>query len=306
MPKPKIVVTNDKKFTSEQKSRLESLGYVTYYDSLPTSGEEYLERVKGADIICSGTAGLDQAYPKLKNVFISIDFVSAAFVNLNVLRKNSVILSNAPGINRHAVSEWIIVMMIYMMRSLGTSINTNESMRKNGKLPPITDGLAFKKVAILGKGNIASRVADICKALEMQVAHFAKNDDLYRAVNDADVVVNALSSNESTYKILDKKFFGSMKKGSYFITVTRQEVVDEDAMLSAIENGTLKSVACDAGGILVGDTDDKYYQKMLSHPKVLVTPHIAYSTELSFKLGCDVMIDNVEAFIKGKPINILT
>ena len=49
----KIVITNKQDFTSEQKKRLESLGDVTYYDKLPKSAEEYLERVKGANIICS-------------------------------------------------------------------------------------------------------------------------------------------------------------------------------------------------------------------------------------------------------------
>jgi phosphoglycerate dehydrogenase-like enzyme len=302
----KIVVTNDQGFSPEQKKRLEGFGDVKYYDELPKDAEEYLRRVKGADIICSGTAGLKDAYPKLKDVFVSIGFVSAAFLDLDVLRKNKVLLSNAPGINRHAVSEWIIGMMIYMMRRLNTSINTPHSMRKNGKLPPLTDGLAYKNVTILGRGNIAERVGKVCGALEMKVSYFNRGDDLFTAVRNADVVVNVLSSNESTYKLLDSDFFKAIKKGGYFITVTRQEIVDEDAMIEAVDIGHLMGVACDAGGILVGDTDDPYYQKLLKHPKVYVTPHISYSTPLSFKMGCDVMIDNVEAYVKGKPINLLT
>jgi len=59
----KIVVTNHQDFTKQQKQRLNKLGDVTHYDSLPESGGEYLKRIKGADIICSGTAGLKDAYP---------------------------------------------------------------------------------------------------------------------------------------------------------------------------------------------------------------------------------------------------
>ncbi len=67
----KIVVTNHQDFTEEQKQRLNSLGDVTYYETLPT-GEEYLQRVKGADVICSGTAGLQDVYAQLKDVYITL------------------------------------------------------------------------------------------------------------------------------------------------------------------------------------------------------------------------------------------
>jgi hypothetical protein len=77
----KIVVTNNHNFTTEQKKRLDSLGDVTYYDALSNNAEEYLEWVKGADIICSGTDGLRDAYPRLKDVYVTVGFVSVAFVD---------------------------------------------------------------------------------------------------------------------------------------------------------------------------------------------------------------------------------
>ena len=76
-------------------------------------------------------------------------------------------------------------------------------------------------------------------------------------------------------------------------------------MLGALDKGILAGVAHDAGGIKVGDTADPFYQKLLKHPKVLVTPHIAYNTDVRARVSYDMMIDNVEAWIKGKPINLL-
>jgi phosphoglycerate dehydrogenase-like enzyme len=112
----RIVVTNDQYFTPAQKSRLDSLGDVTYYHTLPRDGDEYMERVEGADIICSGTAGLIEAYDRLKNVYVTIGFVSAAFVDLDVMKKNGVKISNAPGANQQAVSEWIMWMILSALR----------------------------------------------------------------------------------------------------------------------------------------------------------------------------------------------
>lgn len=193
---PKIVVTNNQDLTPEQKQRLENLGEVTYFDNLPKNGAEYLERVQGADIICSGTAGLKDAYAQLKDVYVTVAFVSVAFVDLDVLKKNNVILSNAPGANRHAVSEWIMAMMILLMRNFPGAMNRTETYRKNGNLPPITPGLAGNKVTILGRGNIGKRVGELAKAFDMEVTHFTRGDNLFQKVKDADVVVDTLSSTQ--------------------------------------------------------------------------------------------------------------
>jgi phosphoglycerate dehydrogenase-like enzyme len=302
---PKIVVTNNQDLTEDQILRLNSLGDVTYYDTLPHSAEEYLERVKDADIICSGTAGLQDAYAQLKDVYVTVAFVSVAFVNLDVLKSNNVKISNAPGANRHAVSEWIMAMMILLMRDLPGALNRTETYRKDGNLPPITPGLAGNKVTILGYGNVGKRVGELAEAFGMDVRFFKRGDDLNASVHDADVVIDTLSSNHSTHKLLDEEFFNSVKNGSYFITVTRGEIADEDAVLRALDKGQLRGVASDCGGILVGDTEDPLYKKLLNHPKVLVTPHVSYNSEMSRKLGADLMIDNVEAWVKGRPQNIL-
>lgn len=302
----KIVVTNNQDFTDEQKERLEGLGDVTYYDSLPQNAEEYLERVKGADIICSGTAGLQDAYDQLKDVYVTVAFVSVAFVDLEVLRKNGVVLSNAPGANRYAVSEWIMAMALLLMRNFPEAINRHETYRRDGSLPPITPGLAGRKMTILGHGNVGKRAGELAKAFGIEVTYFKRGGDIGNTVRNADIVVDTLSSNPSTNKLLDAAFFKSMKRGSYFVTVTRGEIADENAMIDALDSGQLAGVASDCGGILVGDTADPLYKKLLDHPKVLVTPHIAYNSEMSRETGANIMIDNVEAWVKGKPQNVLT
>lgn len=301
----KIVVTNKQGFTPEQEARLNSLGDVTYFDTVPESGEEYLKRIEGADIICSGTAGLQDVYDQLKDVYVTVGFVSVAFVDPEVMRKNGVQISNAPGANLHAVSEWIIWMMVTMLRKLDTALNRKETYRKNGNLPKLEESLSDKRLVILGVGNIGKQVGRLAEVFDMEVSYYKRGDDLLNSVKDSDVIVDTLSSNSSTQNILDKNFFQSLKKGSYFVTVTRAEVADQEAMLQALDDGILAGVATDCGGVLVGDTEDPLYQKMLAHPKVYATPHIAYSATKSFKRGNDIMIDNVEAYINGKPQNVV-
>lgn len=301
----KIVVTNNQNFTKEQTERLNKLGNVVYYNELPKNGDEYLKRVKDADIICSGTTGLKDVYAQLKNVYVTVGFVSVAFVDLEKMKKNNVFISNAPGVNKNAVSEWIMWMVGCVQRNFDGYLNINQSLRVNGELPPMLPGLTDKNLTILGYGNIAKQTAKLAEAYGMNIIFFKKGDNLYESVKNADVVVDTLSNNPTTYKILNKNFFNSMKDKSSFISITRPENLDEDALIEALAKGKLYRTCLDCAGILVGDTNDLYYQKLLAHPKISITPHIAYSSIKSSEMGNDIMIDNVEAYIKGKPQNIL-
>ena len=124
-------------------------------------------------------------------------------------------------------------------------------------------------------------------------------------MEDKDVIINCLGSNPTTKGLLDKDFFNSLKKGSYFITVTGKGIYDIDALITALDNGILTGAATDAANIQTGDVNNEFYQKLLNHPKILVTPHIAYCAESTARNCNDMMIDNIEAWLKGKPINIV-
>jgi phosphoglycerate dehydrogenase-like enzyme len=67
----------------------------------------------------------------------------------------------------------------------------------------------------------------------------------------------------------------------------------------------LAGAAIDAGGVQVGNYNDPYYQKLINHPKILATPHIAYNTDITARVANDMMIDNIEAWIKGTPKNLI-
>jgi phosphoglycerate dehydrogenase-like enzyme len=296
----KIVVVKNLELYPDQIRRLKSLGTVKIYKDNPRSPEEWLIRCKNADIICSGKFGLEKIYD-LKNVFISLPFVGIEFLKKDKLKENNINVSNCPGCNRDAVSEWIIAMMINLTRQFPQYI-------KCKKLPGGTlkanVGLTGKTVCILGKGNIGSRVGEICRAFDTNVNYFRRGDNLLDCTKDADIIVDCLSSNPTTEKLLDKKFFRALKKDSYFITIT-SKTCDTDAMIEALDKNILAGVAHDAAEIGIGNVSDPLYVKLRKHKKILTTPHIAYNSDVTNRVGNDMMIDNVEAWIKGKPINLI-
>jgi len=303
MKNKKIVVIEPMGFYPDQIKRLKSLGDVTIHDDLAESPEEWVKRCEDADIICSGKYGLKEKIYELADVFFSLPFVTVGWLNKKRLKKGNITVSYCPGCNKHAVSEWIIVMMLLLLRRLDRLIKVKKLKEKTASKKYL--GLAGKKVCVLGKGNIGSRVFAVCKAFDMKVVCFKKGDDLLRFVKSADVIINTLSTNPTTIGLLDKRFFDSLKKGSYFITVTSSKIYDSKAMLEALDKNILAGVADDAGGILPGNVEDPYYKKLLKYPKVLTTPHISYQSDVTVRVGNDMMIDNVEAWIKGKPINLV-
>ena len=299
----KIVVTQLMEFTPEQAKRINKLGKVIEYKELAKNHEEWLDRIKDADVICTGKFGFKQKWRELHDTFVSLPFVGVGFLDPGVLKENNVIVSRSPGCNRHAVSEWIIAMILVMARRLDTYINV-ESLPAD-QLPANAFGLFEKNITILGKGFIGSRVGEIASALGMNVTYFKRDEDLGKSVENAEVIVNTLSSNSSTKNILDKEFFNSLKKNSYFVTVTSYEIFDQDALFKALDSGILAGAAADCASAQVGSTDSPDYTVMKNHPKILATPHIAAFTDVAERIRNDMMIDNIEAWLNGKPQNVV-
>jgi len=299
----KIIVTHDLGLSLDDIKRLKSLGDVKVYDNRPQSPDEWLERCQGADIICSGIPGLREKYQELKNVFISLPLVGVAYLDKEILRKNNVKVANSPGCNKDAVAEWIIGMIINLLRELPFFIN-NDNL-STAKAPAAAIGLANKKILILGKGNIGIRVQEICRSLKMDVSFFERSDGLYKKIVGQEIIVNCLSANETSAGLLDDKFFKSLQKNSYFISVSSNEVYDKEAMFKALDSGILVGAAIDDGTMNTGNTSDAYYHKLLKHPKILATPHIAYNTDTSNQEGNKMMIDNIEAYLANRPINLI-
>lgn len=295
----KIVVTQPLGLSQEQRDRLKKLGEAKFYDEMPSSPQEWLERVKDANIICTGKFGFKIKVYELSDVFISVPFVAIDWIDQEKLKQNNVKVQNCPGCNKEPVSEWIIGMMINLLRKFPKYINIQEPVKGN---PASGLSIAGKTILICGAGNIGSRVGKICEALGADTVYFKRGDDLIDKVKNADVIIDTLASNPETYQIYDRKFFQSLKKGTYFITVTGSKLWDADAIIEALDQGMLAGVATDVGNIQVGTTDDPLYQRFASHPKIYATPHIAYDSDRCDLICNNMMIDNIESWIRNNGV----
>ncbi len=299
----KIVITHDLELSTEDINRLKALGEVTIHDSRPSSADEWLERAKGADVICSGISGLKDGYQNLSNVFISLPMVGYSYLDKEILKKNNIKVSNSPGCNKDAVAEWATGMIVNLLREMMFFID-NSDLPKD-KTPHATLGLVDRKILIIGKGNVGTRIGEICESLKMKISFFKRDDSLIEKTKDQEVIVNCLSVDETSVNLLNAEFFKSLKMRSFFISIANNKSYDKEALFQALDSGQIIRAAIDDGTMPAGKTDDPYYQKLVKHPKILATPHIAYNSDYTDKLGNKMMIDNIEAYLNDNPINLI-
>lgn len=203
----KIVVTQKMDLGPDQIERLKKLGELIVYNDMPATPQQWLERCREADVICSGKFGLREKIYELRNVFISLPFVYVGWLDQEKLRGNNITVAYSPGCNRDAVAEWIIAMIINLIRKLPESINLGSHDRVETADNRPRPGLRGKKLCILGPGNIGSKVGRVAESLDMRVEYFRRGDDLIKKIGDAEIIVNTLSYNPTTKNLLDKKFF---------------------------------------------------------------------------------------------------
>lgn len=296
----KIIITGDFPFTEDQKTRLESLGEVKTIADCP-SAEEWLASVEGADAILSDGDYLLENLANLKNVFVTYPYIELGVFNSQTLKEKGVLVANTQGSNRNSIIEWVMFMILSLFRKFPKYLNITESQ-------PFTlnQSLANKKVLIIGKGSMGTGIGELCKNFKMSVDYFTREDNLKEKSLEADLVINALNCNSSSKNLLNEDFFMSLKQGSYYISFVRNYTYDLDGMLKSLDAGILAGAAIDCDPESSYDTTNEFYQKCLRHDKVLVTPHIAFATKEASTNGREIAVQNIEAYLKGTPQNILT
>ena len=287
-------------FNDEQKARLESVGQTVYEES-PSSGGELVLKSEGFDVICSDGAYLLESLDKLKNVFVTYPYIELGAFNSEELKKNGVFVANTQGSSRETIAEWALFMVLALFRQFIPLVRT--SVQPDFQL---FESLVGKKILIIGKGNIGTRIGDLCSAFDAKIEYFVRGDDLKEKSVDSDMVINCLNSNTSTNKMLDEKFFMSLKKGAYFVSFVRHFTYDIDGLMKAIDSGIVAGAAVDTDPEEVFDTSNDFYQKALTNPKIIVTPHIAFSSKFASANGREFAVQNIESYFSGNPKRILS
>lgn len=293
-----IHVVESMTLTVEQKARLEKLGTVKWFEGSPDVNE-LLQRSEGADILAVDWAPIDATIPKMKPgvKLVSLPFTGVGFLPLKNAADKGIKIANSPGYSTESVGEFGIGLMLALVRKIAFYARSELK-------PEVASCLYGRTIGILGAGRIGTYVGRVAKKLGMKVIMWKRGRNLSLVLKKSDILYCALPFSDETKGLLGEKEFALMKNGSYFVTTSHNLIYNHDSLLKALSNN-IAGAAMDLEGTNSGDYKAEVYLKFKNHPKIIVTPHVAYKTDYAIKRGYDMMIDNIEAFVQGKPANIV-
>ena len=277
-------------------SNLEMLGCdvdTNHYDI-----EDLKEKIKEVDCIVIRSATkirrelIDEAIKGGKLKLIIRGGVGLDNIDVKYAEQNGIKVRNTPNASSSSVAEIILAHMFSLARFLNQSnITMKAGLWKKKEYVGVE--LEGKTLGIIGMGRIGSELAKKCTALGMKIIYFdlmdIKNiDNNYRKVEFDELLRESdfISINISgTKSIIGSEELKKVKKGAFIINTSRGKALDEDAIITSLNDGTLGGVGLD-----VFLEEPSKNLELIKHPKVSLTPHIGASTkEAQMKRGEEVI-----------------
>ncbi|HFF9308324.1 TPA: D-2-hydroxyacid dehydrogenase [Clostridium perfringens] len=277
-------------------SNLELLGCdvdTNHYDI-----EDLKEKIKEVDCIVIRSATkirrelIDEAIKGGNLKLIIRGGVGLDNIDVKYAEQNGIKVRNTPNASSSSVAEIILAHMFSLARFLNQSnITMKYGLWK--KKDYIGVELEGKTLGIIGMGRIGSELAKKCTALGMKIIYFdlmdIKNiDNNYRKVEFDELLRESdfISINISgTKSIIGSEELKKVKKGAFIINTSRGKALDEDAIITSLNDGTLGGIGLD-----VFLEEPSKNLELIKHPKVSLTPHIGASTkEAQMKIGEEVI-----------------
>ena len=281
-------------------------------DRTGISSEELLQAIPDyqAVIVRSRTkltASVFQAASRLKA--IGRAGVGIDNIDLEAAKAHSVTVVNAPMSTSLAVAELTLGLILAMAREIPRA---DAGMKQGGWLKKELAGteLYGKALGIIGMGRIGAEVGKRASSFGMTLLGYdplipaeeiarrgaepVSLDELYAR---ADYVSLHLPLTDATRSMVDQQAFGSMKRGVRIVCAARGGIIDESALLAALESGQVAGAALD-----VFDTEPPGATELVRHPKVIATPHVGAQTAEAQLRASEDIANEVLAALNGEPL----
>lgn len=227
------------------------------------------------------------------------------------IRDKQFIYTNAQHTSGPPIADHVIAMMTMLTRGLHVFHRFQLAGQWKDR-PfdfPVLE-LSDKTMLVVGLGGVGTEVAERAHGIGMKVLgirnssrhgpdfveYVGLSHELYELAARADVVVNTLPLTRETRGLLDDRFFDAVKRGAYFISVSRGAVTVTDDLLAALKDGRLT-----AAGLDVTDPEPlPEGHELWSLPNVIITPHMAATTDQGRWRRWAVIQDNLRRYVNGE------
>jgi glycerate dehydrogenase len=295
---------------------LQSVGPCAIYDrTLPT---ELARRAADADVLLTNktelTAGHIQNLPRLK--YIGVLATGTNIVDLAAARARGIPVTNVPTYGTRSVAQLTFALLLELAHHTGHHAQTVREGRWTHSTDwcywdfPLVelDGLAL---GVVGFGRIGRAVSELGAAFGMNVlafdpaagavssfVRFVELDALFR---ESDIVSLHCPLTPETASLVNARRLSLMKPTAFLLNTSRGPLVDEPALAHALDTGRIAGAALDVLSKEPPPADNP----LLTARNCIITPHLAWATRAARSRLMKIAVDNVRAFLRGKPQNVV-
>jgi phosphoglycerate dehydrogenase-like enzyme len=313
----KIAVLDDYQNVARQMADWDSLPgnaeLVIFNDHLDYS-DALIRRLKDFAIICAMrertpfTRELLQQLPNLKLLLTagmqnaSIDVAAAGDFGITVCG------SRSPG---HATAELTWGLIHALMRNIPQE---DKKTRAGHWQTTLGNDLHGKTLGVIGLGRLGSQVATVGKAFGMNVIAWSQNLDAEQAdkvgvsqvekdelIAESDIITIHLRLSARTQGVIGARELTLMKPTAYLVNTSRGPIIDEAALIEALQNHEIAGAGLDVHDIEPMPAG----HKLLQLENTVITPHLGFVTEETYRVFYGEMLEDIIAYLNGAPIRIL-
>ncbi|MGI6236468.1 MAG: NAD(P)-dependent oxidoreductase [Candidatus Excrementavichristensenella sp.] len=253
-----------------------------------------------------------QMYPNVK----WLQLLNAGFerVDLDLLKRRGIVFTNARSVYCATIAEDVIARILLLARNYRRHFEDQQRCfwPDDDQLPNCNIDLCGRVLGILGAGAIGHEIAKRANVFGMHVrgydpyikewegfeAIYGSDGGLERLLRESDFVVTSLPVTEETKDIINAETLATMKKSAFLINVARGQIIDEDALIDALNHGVIAGAAIDvAKQEPLPATSPLWTAKNL-----VITPHrAAYGDQMFAKMNA-LIERNIHHYLKGEPL----
>jgi glycerate dehydrogenase len=277
-------------------------------------------RIADADIVITNKAPVrgDSLAGAPRVRLVAVAATGTDIVDVAACSARGIVVSNIRNYAIHTVPEHTFALILALRRSI---VPYRASVAQGRWIDaaqfcyfdyPIRD-LAASKLGIIGDGVLGTAVAAIARAFQMEVVFadypervrtdlpYAQLDEVLR---QSDIITLHTPLLPSTRNMIDAAAFAKMERRPLLINTARGGLVDEKALGDALRSGQISGAGFD-----VATTEppamDHPLMKLLELPNFILTPHVAWASHEAIQSLADQLVDNIEAFERGSPVNVV-
>lgn len=279
------------------------------YSDRTENEAELIQRAKGADIAVISNiplkASFFKAVPSLK--YLSVAFAGVDHIDMAYCNQHGIQVRNAAGYSTQAVAELALGLMIDQLRQIThfDQVTRRGGSRKNflGK------EICGKTAGIIGLGAIGIRVAQLLQAFGAKVIAYNRSVkhvegvtqvSLDELLQTSDILTIHTPLTAETRNMIDASAFQKMKPTAILVNTARGAVIDQQALVNALETGKIAGAAID---VYPEEPPLPETNPLLGTDHSTLLPHIGYATEEAFEYRLEIMAENIAFFLKQTDVS---